>query len=191
MWAIDYLLSALSGFTQSTYLPQVQNRTFPRRLEIRLQTNPELNIFTPKPFSRKVAVQVGNCRLVNQILSAMNIHPIQKDQYNMRELLMNNSEWVTGSKEDFKSKTPGLRPFIKQNNFLRSMRTISFLTNPVIQQQQSYETDNNEHVFNSSTLIWIDRKHSFFIPCHDNQKVLHIAGSCYATGFLRYRSRLL
>ena len=48
------------AFAQSTYLPQgSQYEHFLDRIGIKMQTNPELNIFTCKPISRKVAVNVS------------------------------------------------------------------------------------------------------------------------------------
>src|SRR5580765_6831833 len=85
------LLSAFSGFAQSTYLPQgSKSDHFLERLEIRLQTNPELNIFTPKPLSRKVAVQVGETAdSLAKFYPYDQLYALSKrDQYNMRELLM-------------------------------------------------------------------------------------------------------
>ncbi len=49
------------AFSQSTYLPQgSQYEYFLDRLGIKLQTNPELNIFTPKPSAVKWLLMCQN-----------------------------------------------------------------------------------------------------------------------------------
>jgi hypothetical protein len=173
------LLSAVPVFSQSTYLPQgSKSDHFLERLEIRLQSNPELNIFTAKPFSRKVAVQVAE-----EADSLSKFYPYdeyyklsERDKYNLRELLMNNSEWVTGNKDDFKSKHPWFNTFYKTKaNFFEVNEKDFFLAlNPVIQQQQSYQTDNKEHVFLNSkgfTLRGMIGKHlGFSSYVTDNQE---------------------
>jgi hypothetical protein len=54
---IIILILPCVGFSQSTYLPQgSQYEHFLERIGIKMQTNPDLNIFTVKPLSRKIAV---------------------------------------------------------------------------------------------------------------------------------------
>ena len=56
---IIILILPCFGYSQSTYLPQgSQYEHFLDRIGIKMQTNPDLNIFTVKPISRKVSVQV-------------------------------------------------------------------------------------------------------------------------------------
>src|SRR5664279_1035502 len=97
------------AFSQSTYLPQgSQFEHFLDRIGIKMQTNPDLNIFTCKPISRKVAVEV-----TEQADSLSAIYPSgeayhlgRTDQDNAQSILTNNSEWVSGSQESFQSKHP-------------------------------------------------------------------------------------
>ena len=54
------LFFPISVFAQSTFLPQGNKyEHFLDRMEILLQTNPNLNITTDKPMSRKVAVDIA------------------------------------------------------------------------------------------------------------------------------------
>src|SRR5258708_34817966 len=61
--ACTLLLAALSPVqlrAQSSYLPQASKYDhFLDRMEVLLQTNPELNISTAKPISRKLAVRIA------------------------------------------------------------------------------------------------------------------------------------
>ena len=54
------LLLPFLGLSQSTYLPQgSQYEHFLERVGIKLQSNPDLNVFTVKPLSRRMAVDVS------------------------------------------------------------------------------------------------------------------------------------
>ena len=127
---IIILILPCFGYSQSTYLPQgSQYEHFLDRIGIKMQTNPDLNIFTVKPLSRKVSVQVSE--MADSISAVFPegdaLHLGKTDQDNAHSLLMNNSEWVTGSQESFKGKTRFLIPSIKHRRiFLRSMRKIFF-----------------------------------------------------------------
>ena len=139
----------------STYLPQGSTSDhFLDRLGILMQSNPDLNIFTPKPLSGKVAVSVSE--LADSLFRA---NPIENhlqlsavDQFNLQDLLMNNTEWVTGSKESFKSKHPIWKTFYNTKaNFVEVNEKDFFLAlNPVLQLQESKESGNDERVFVNS-----------------------------------------
>jgi len=148
-------LFAFPGFGQSTYVPQGDKSShFIERLEILLQSNPDLNVFTAKPLTRKTIVEVAEMAdSLHKFYPYDEYYHLSKtDQSNLRELLMNNTEWVRGSKEDFKSKHPLFNTFYKTKaNFFEVNEKDFFLAlNPVLQQQQSYESGNNERVFLNS-----------------------------------------
>jgi len=65
---------------------------------------------------------------------------------------MNNIEWVNGKKDSFNSKKPLLGAFyIHKANFYEVNEKDFFLAvDPVIQQTQSYQTNNSERVFLNS-----------------------------------------
>lgn len=144
------VLPAIS-FCQSTYLPQSsKHQPLLDRLEIMLQNNNDLNLATVKPLSRRIAARIGEYadsvqKSGTSLLSAV-------DQYNLRSLLMNNSEWVNGDKSEFASKKSIWNTFYKTKaNFLEVDEKDFFLAvNPVIQQQQSIESDNDQRIFVNS-----------------------------------------
>src|SRR5438874_2686045 len=111
---------------QSTYLNQGSKEYhFIDRLEIKQERNTDLNFSTLKPFNRKAIVRqaefLDSARLgFSDSLSGkdkfkdwtdLNLSSV--DEYNLHSLLMNNSEWVSGSKEDFRSTKPILKSFYK------------------------------------------------------------------------------
>lgn len=172
-------LLPVTGSAQSTFLPQGSNYDhFLDRMEILLQTNPELNITTVKPISRKVAVGVAeeSDSLHKFYPYDYYYHLSKVDRQTLSSLLMNNSEWVTGSKDSFVSKHPIWNTFYKTKaNFYEVNEKDFFLAvNPAIQQTQSIETSNNARVFlNSKGLTlrgMIANKLGFSAYLTDNQE---------------------
>ena len=136
---------------QSTYLPQGhKHQQFLDRLEIKLQRYNDLNVFTPKQLSRKVAVLASEYADSVQLANPGFLSRV--DQHNLQSLLLNNSEWVTGDKSSFRSKKSLWNTIYRTKaNFFEVDEPGFFLAvNPVIQQQQSVESNNDERVFLNS-----------------------------------------
>ncbi|HLZ86921.1 MAG TPA: hypothetical protein VKQ52_06775 [Puia sp.] len=140
---------------QSSYLPQGSKFDhFLDRMEILQQTDPDLNISTAKPISRRLAVRVA------QLSDSLHkfypydelYHLSAVDRANLSSLLMNNIEWVTTNKDSFMSKRPWLQTFYKNKaNFYEVEDKDFFLAvDPAIQQTQSYESGNSQRVFLNS-----------------------------------------
>jgi hypothetical protein len=149
---IIILILPCFGYCQSTYLPQgSQYEHFLDRIGIKMQTNPDLNIFTAKPLSRKVAVnvieQADSLSIIFPEGDAM--HLGKTDQSNAQSLLMNNSEWVSGSQESFQSKHPVLKTIYttKANFFEVNEKDFFLAINPVLQFQLSKQTGNDQQVY--------------------------------------------
>jgi len=169
------LLFPAAVFSQSTYLPQ-GNKHEPllSRLEILLQRNVDLNVTTVRPLSRKVAVRIG--AYADSVQQA-NPNLLSKvDQYNLQSLFMNNPEWVEGDKTGFAGNRSLWKTFYRTKaNFLEVDEKDFFLAvNPVIQQQQSIESDNSQRIFlNAKGLTLrglIARKVGFSAYITDNQE---------------------
>ena len=181
---MQYIIKTLVGifilsvpvFThaQSSYLPQGhKHQQLLERLEILLQKNPDLNVATAKPLSRRIAVRVAEyADSVDRLAGILS----RVDQHNLKSLLMNNSEWVTGDKSEFKSKKSFLNAFYKTKaNLIEVDENDFFLAfNPVIQQQQSVESDNDQRIFlNTKGLTMrgmIARRIGFSAYITDNQE---------------------
>jgi hypothetical protein len=140
-----FLLIPFGVFAQSTYLPQgSKHQPLLNRLEILLQANDDLNLSTVKPFSRKIAVRIAES--ADSIQKANGNLLSKVDVYNLRSLLMNNSEWVTSTDTgDFYSKRSIWNTFYKTKaNLLEvNVKDFFFTVNPVFQQQLSVESDDN------------------------------------------------
>ncbi len=116
------------------------------RIEILLQKDSLLNVSTAKPYSRRMIVEVAEKALSNPDL-VTRFSSI--DRYNLQSLLMNNSEWVTGDKEGFRSRRPLFNTFYKTKaNFLEVDNKDFFLAvNPVLQVNLARESENDELLF--------------------------------------------
>ena len=150
---------AASG--QSTYLNQgAKEYQFIDRLEIKQQTNTNLNFSTLKPFSRKAIIEqaefLDSARLgyrdstgVDKYRQWTDLNLTKVDEYNMRSLLMNNSEWVKGNRDDFASKKAIFNSFYKtKSNFIEVNNKDFFLAvNPVLQIHQAVEPGYDEGIF--------------------------------------------
>lgn len=150
---------AASG--QSTYLNQgAKEYQFIDRLEIKQQTNTNLNFSTLKPFSRKAIIEqaefLDSARLgyrdstgVDKYRQWTDLNLTKVDEYNMRSLLMNNSEWVKGNRDDFASRKAIFNSFYKtKSNFIEVNNKDFFLAvNPVLQIHQAVEPGYDEGIF--------------------------------------------
>ena len=150
---------AASG--QSTYLNQgAKEYQFIDRLEIKQQTNTNLNFSTLKPFSRKAIIEqaefLDSARLgyrdstgVDKYRQWTDLNLTKVDEYNMRSLLMNNSEWVKGNRDDFASRKAIFNSFYKtKSNFIEVKNKDFFLAvNPVLQIHQAVEPGYDEGIF--------------------------------------------
>ncbi len=155
---IVFICPVLS-FAQTTYLPQGSKEyQLINRLEIKQQQNSDLNFSTLKPYSRKAIVRQAeyldsarmgySASLTEDTDNALtNLTPV--DEYNLKSLLMNNAEWVTGSQENFTSKKPVLKTFYKTKVNLLEVNTKDFFlaVNPVLQLQLSKEADYDKGLF--------------------------------------------
>ena len=146
---------------QSTFLSQGdKGYHFVDRLEIKQQTNTNLNFSTLKPFNRKYIVRetefLDSARLgfsdstgVDKFKGWTDLDMSEVDEYNMHSFLMNNSEWVTGPKESFLSKKPILGGFYKTKPNMLEVNVKDFFlaVNPIIQINQAIEPGYDQAIF--------------------------------------------
>ena len=170
---------------QSTFLPQGdKGYHFTDRLEIKQQTNTDLNFSTLKPYNRKYIVQQAEYidSIRKQLSSSLVVDATDHlkfskvDEYDLNGLLMNNSEWVTGSKESFLSKKLIWGAFYKTKPNLLEVNVKDFFlaVNPVLQFNLSKESGNNEQLFLNTRGItargMIAKKLGFVTTITDNQE---------------------
>jgi hypothetical protein len=176
------------SFAQSTYLMQGSKEyQFIDRLEIKQGVNTDLNFSTLKPYSRKAIVsqaeyqdsaRMGYTDSLGQDRykpwTDLNLTSI--DKYNLHSLLMNNTEWVTGPREDFSSTKPILKSFYKTKVNMIEVNSKDFFlaVNPVFQFQQAAERGYSQGDFLNSRGVMargmIARKVGFSSFLTDNQE---------------------
>jgi len=147
-----------------------------------------LNFSTLKPYNRRYIVQqaefIDSARLGYADSSGKDKYPEWLDQalssvdeYNLNRFLMNNTEWVTGKREDFKSRKPILKVFYETKpNFLEVKTKDFFLAlNPVLQFEAGVETGTtNQSIYRNSRGLtlrgMIARKIGFSSTIIENQE---------------------
>lgn len=139
---------------QTTYIPEGSKEyDIMDRLEIKQGQNTDLNYSTLKPYSRRAVVKeaeffdsVGNSGL-DDLKNKLNLSSV--DKYNLQTVLMDNEEWVSGSKESFLSKKPIWKNFYvtKPNLFEVNTKDFFLAVNPVIYFQAGKESGNSSNIF--------------------------------------------
>jgi hypothetical protein len=134
---------------QSVTMPESDKAShFLERLEIKQQSNPDLNLSTAKPLTRKLAVKLAqDADSLNKLYPSTTSYSLSAvDQHNLRDLEINNIEWADDTITGVFSKTPWFKTFYKQKaNFYEVNEKDFFLAiNPVIQQVQSIEEVNGK-----------------------------------------------
>ena len=162
-------------FCQSTYVPQGdKHQQLLNRLEIKLQTNPDLNVLTVKPQSRRFAVRAGI--YADSVQQTKPGFLSKVDQHQLRTLFMNNTEWYTGEKSDFASKKSLFNTFYKNKANFGEVNTKDFFlaVNPVFHFQLSKEANNSQQLFLNTKGVTarglIANRIGFSIYATDNQE---------------------
>ena len=172
---------------QTTYIPQGDKAyDFIDRLQIKYQTNTSLLFSSLKSFSRKSAVK--EVEFLDSAATGFNKSSITEnrgdkglaltsiDKYNLNSFLMNNTEWVSGSKESFMSRKPVLKNFYVTKPNLLEVNTKDFFLaiNPVLQLNYGSESGNNEKMFLNTRGVtirgMIAKKIGFSSTFTDNQE---------------------
>ena len=156
-------LCPVFAFTQSTYIPLGSKAyDFIERMEIKLQENRNLNFSTVKPYSRKAIVReveyLDSTRMTptdsalgfNKFGDRSDLVLSPVDEYNLKSLLMNNSEWVLTPRPEFET-TPVLKNFYKTKaNLLEVNNKDLFLAvNPMINLQFGTSSGGNAIFLNT------------------------------------------
>jgi hypothetical protein len=183
-----FFVCPVFAMAQSTYTSQgAKDIHFVDRLEIKQQTNTNLNFSALRPFNRKAVVRqaefLDSARMgyadstghdKYKEWTDLDLTPV--DEYNLRSFLMNNAEWVTVPHKDFESKKMLFRTFYKTKpNFIEVNNKDLFLAvNPVLQFQQGVESGSSKSVFLNSRGVTsrglIAKKIGFSALITDNQE---------------------
>ncbi|MBL7698899.1 MAG: hypothetical protein JNK79_12100 [Chitinophagaceae bacterium] len=146
--AIQLLLVVLSfpsfGIGQSLYVQQgTKHQAFIERLEIILQKNTELNIYTPSSIPRSLAVQIAG--LEDSSSGNPSVKLSKVDQKNLLSFLRNNAEYVTW---DLRRKHILYRNWanffeINKDNFYLNL-------NPVGLAQTTFDAEDRDPVYHAA-----------------------------------------
>jgi hypothetical protein len=177
----------VSIFAQTTYIPEgSKDYQIIDRMEIKHGKNTDINFSTLKPYSRRTIVQeaeyIDSLNRESDSLTAdaqgenNGTYLSRVDEYNLHSLFMDNSEWYSGSKENFLSKKPILKTFYVTKPNLLEVNTKDFFLaiNPVIDLQVGAESGNNQNLYYNKRGVTlrgrIANKIGFSTTITDNQE---------------------
>jgi hypothetical protein len=151
------ILLPISGFSQTTFLPQGdKSAVLLDRLEIRAYKDSLFNFSKTRPLSRQHVMNAllsadGKNRLLqnNRVVKSLT----KVDQYNLRRLMANNLEFLPDSlRSAFLTKKPVLKNFYTSpaNLYEVHVKDFDLVINPVIQVTVSKEKDNSESLFQNT-----------------------------------------
>ncbi|HMG82911.1 MAG TPA: hypothetical protein VK559_07735 [Ferruginibacter sp.] len=198
-------ISPLTAMAQSTYLPEGdKGYDVMDRLEIKYGNNTDSNFSSNKPYSRQSIVAetqfldsidltyknpsfpigaglstADSTAAVKKYRSGKRMNLSNVDRYDMNSLLMNNTEWVTGSKASFQSKRSIFNTFYttKPNLLEVNVKDFFLAVNPVIDFSAGKESGtgaNDKTIFLNTRGIsirgMIDHKIGFYATMSDNQE---------------------
>lgn len=153
-------ISPLMIQAQTTYVPEGRKEyDIIDRLEIKQGTNNSILFTGVKPYSRRFLVQEStfldsagtalSSSLTNDNSEWKGLNLTKIDEYNLHSILMDNSEWVSGSKESFLSRKPILKSFYTTKPNLLEVNTKDFFLalNPVVYFAAGGESGGSETLF--------------------------------------------
>lgn len=151
------ILLPISGFSQTTFLPQGdKSSVLLDRLEIRAYKDSLFNFSKTRPFNRKHIISAlleadGSSRLVHNNRVSRSLSAV--DKYNLQRLLANNIEYLPEAvRTGIQSKKPFLKNFYTSpaNLYEVHVKDFDLVVNPVIQLSYSKEKDNSESLFQNT-----------------------------------------
>lgn len=172
-----FFISPLFLAAQSTYLQQGdKGYLLLERLEIKARTNAQLNFSGMKYLNRQLVTREAEKidSMSNADSNGIKLSAI--DRYNLRSFYMNNSEWVSGSREGFASRKPVLKHFYTTPPNLFEVHSKDFFmaVNPLLQVHLGSESGNSERIFQNTRGLMvrgrIANKIGFFTSVTDNQE---------------------
>jgi len=168
---------------QSTFLPQGDRAyRLVDRLEIMQPLGREIIFSTIKPYNRQFTV--NRIQLIDSLYNAgvFSSNRVKSaslnrvDRYNMLRILMNNSEWVSESKESFLSANSVLKSLYKTkaNLFEVNQKNLFVAINPILYGMIGTENGNKDRLYLNTRGLnirgRIAEKIGFFTSITDNQE---------------------
>ena len=185
---LAFFLCPAFAFTQSTYIPLgSKSYDFIDRMEIKLQSNRNLNFSSVKPYSRKQVVReveyLDSTRMTptdsalgfNKYGDRSDLILTPVDEYNLKSLLMNNEEWVQTPRPEFESAAPIAKNFYKTKANLLEVNTNDFFlaVNPIFNFQAGASSGSNGIYLNTRGVNargMISKKVGFYGMITENQE---------------------
>ncbi len=175
------LVCPFMATAQSSFLPTGDKAyELIDRLEIKQQTNTDLNFSTLKPYNRKYIVEevmfLDSIRHLLLDSSKKKLSLTRIDEYNLNQFYMNNREWKVDFKEADSSRKPILKSLYKTRANLVEVNSDHFFLaiNPLLQLHAGKASGGNESIYLQSLGLnargIIGKRLGFYTSITDNRE---------------------
>ena len=178
-----FFIFPIFATAQSTYLPRGDKGYWlADRLELMQPFGREINYSALQPYNRRY--MVARVELIDSLYregvvlsNGVKLNRLTRvDRYNMDHLLLNNTEWVSGSKAAFASNKPLLKSLYKTKANMLEVNSNDFflVVNPILYGMVGTEKSNSEQLYLNTRGLnargMIAGKIGFFTSVTDNQE---------------------
>ena len=178
-----FFIFPIFAIAQSTYLTQGdKGYRLADRLELMQPFGREINYSALQPYNRRN--MVARVELIDSLYREGIVLPkglklyrlTRVDRYNMKHLLLNNTEWVSGSKATFASNKPLLKSLYKSKANMLEVNSKDFflVVNPILVGMAGTQKSSSEQLYLNTRGLnargMIAGKIGFFTSVTDNQE---------------------
>jgi hypothetical protein len=178
-WFAFLLLLSIpvTGFCQSDNLQLgMKDYDLLNRLDIRLRNDSTIGFSTVKPFNRETFT--ARVEYIDSLdkAGALPFTLSRVDRYNIRNFLMDNSEWTTHYQDSFQVKKPVFKSFYVTHSHLYAVDTkeLTMRVDPVLNLQYGHSNDGAGTLYQNTRGLLIrgsiDHKIGFYTYISDNQE---------------------
>ncbi|GGH80235.1 hypothetical protein GCM10011379_50810 [Filimonas zeae] len=146
------------------------------RLDIKLKNDPVISFTTIKPYNRqKITARIELLDSLKQA-GALTTPLSRVDYYNMKRLLLDNSEWTSSNLDSFALKRPVFKVFYKTPGSMYAINTPDFIlrVDPLLNLQYGSANDGTGNIYVNTRGLRvrgsIGKKVGFYTVVSDNQE---------------------
>jgi hypothetical protein len=172
-----FCLLAGAGYAQSDNI-SLGSKYYPLldRLDVKLQHDSILGFTTVKPYNRqKITERLEYIDSLDQA-QALPFRLSAVDRYNIRRLLMDNTEWTTRYQDSFRRKKPVLKTFYETPSHMFAVNTVplTMRVEPLLNLQYGHANDGTGSIYLNTRGILvrgnIGKRIGFYSFLTDNQE---------------------
>lgn len=171
---LSFMALKVKAQTDNIELSDKQNLLI-KRLDIKLRGDSVMQFTTVKPSDRKrITERMERIDSLDKA-GALGTTLTEVDRYNLRSLLMNNSDWTTGYTDSFRVKKPIFNTFFETPAHLYevSKPEYSIIVDPLLNLQFGHSNDGSNLFVNSRGIRvrgQVDQRLGYYLYFSENQE---------------------